>query len=71
MFLDPVLIFKFCITVPGLWCLFFPLHSPIFPATLDGLRKTSKLQILVLVQVPSLREGEALCPRKSNGCLYT
>ncbi|KAI6132310.1 hypothetical protein EDD16DRAFT_1533277, partial [Pisolithus croceorrhizus] len=23
MFLDPVLLFKFCIAVPGLWCLFF------------------------------------------------
>ena len=35
-----------------------------------GLRKTPKLQVVLLAQVPSVSKSQALCPRESDGKSY-
>ncbi|KAI6115157.1 hypothetical protein EV401DRAFT_1977998, partial [Pisolithus croceorrhizus] len=64
----PLPLFLYCSTGPLVSSFFFhPLRSAILPTPLDGLGKTSKLQIIIYVQIPSLCEGEALCPRAGDG----
>lgn len=52
-----------------LWYLFFfSLFQPIISALhASGFKKTVQRQVLVLFQVPSVREGRGFCSRESDG----